>query len=116
MARITEGVSLRQWIHRVPSVSGQGEAFQPRLPVLPAEVKMRKGWLGHIEAVPQESQPLGHRFAMPQPPLFPSHRYVPATNAAIQGGVVVIGTGKMASGARELLESRDFPRYTKGFG
>ena len=27
------------------------------------------GWLGHSEAVPQEGEHLGHRFAMPQPPV-----------------------------------------------
>ena len=29
------------------------------------------GWLGHSEAVPQRPVSLGHRFAMPQPPLIP---------------------------------------------
>ena len=34
---------------------------------MPLPAGYERGWLGHSEAVPQEDQPLGHRFAMPQP-------------------------------------------------
>ena len=37
------------------------------------------GWLGQSEAVPQEDQPLGHRFVMPQPPSLAPGRKSPFT-------------------------------------
>ena len=39
--------------------------------IVPDLPGVTQAWLGYSEAVPQENRPLGHRFAMSQPPITP---------------------------------------------
>ena len=61
-----------------------------RLRVVMLKKGCLSGWLGHSEAVPQENQPLGHRFAMPQPP-FRLFQRIASTAGQASSGTQVIG-------------------------